>query len=77
MSVSELYEWYDYYSQEPFMADRLEMQLATLSTMVGSFGGSKLKPNDFMIRKQEEKKLTNREFNENLKAMFAGFTRKG
>lgn len=77
MSVRELHEWYEYYSQEPFLADRLEQQLATLSTMVGSFGGSKLKPNDFMIRKLEEKKLTNKEFENNLKAMFAGFAKKG
>lgn len=77
MSVRELHEWYEYYSQEPFLADRLEQQLATLSTMVGSFGGSKLKPNDFMIRKPEEKKLTNKEFENNLKAMFAGFAKKG
>lgn len=77
MSTRELYEWYDYYSQEPFFADRLEMQLATLSTMVGGFGGSKLKPNDFMIRKLEEKKLTNKEFENNLKEMFAGFAKKG
>lgn len=77
MSVRELHEWYEYYSQEPFLADRLEQQLATLSTMVGSFGGSKLKPNDFMIRKLEEKKLSNKEFENNLKAMFAGFAKKG
>lgn len=77
MSVRELHEWYEYYSQEPFLADRLEQQLATLSTIVGSFGGSKLKPNDFMIRKLEEKKLSNKEFENNLKAMFAGFAKKG
>lgn len=75
MSVSELYEWYDYYSQEPFMADRLEMQLSTLSTLVGSFGGSKLKPDDFMISNKTKKILTQVEDDKRVSDMFSIFTK--
>lgn len=70
MSIRELYEWYEYYSEEPFIADRLELQLAQLSTMVGSFGGSKLKSSDFMIRKIEEKKLSQKEYEDRLKNFY-------
>lgn len=59
------------------MTDRIEIQLSTLSSMVGSFGGSKLKPKDFMIRKIEEKKLNKTEFENNIKSMFSGFVKKG
>lgn len=70
MSVSELHEWYEYYEQEPFLADRLEIQLATLSSMVGGFGGSKLKPNDFMISKKEKRILTQQEDDKRVSQMF-------
>jgi hypothetical protein len=59
MSIRELYEWYEYYSEEPFMADRIEIQLATISNIAGSFGGSKLKHSDYMISNKEKKKGTN------------------
>lgn len=55
MSLSELYEWYEYYSEEPFIADRIEIQLATISNLIGSFGKSKLKHADYMVRKFESK----------------------
>lgn len=58
MSYRELYEWANYYGDEPFIADRLEIQLATICTMIGSFGKSKMKHSDFMIRKQQENKKT-------------------
>lgn len=54
MSFRELYDWYEYYNNEPFFADRIEIQLATLSLMVSSFGKSKAKHEDFMIRKKEK-----------------------
>lgn len=76
MSVRELYEWYDYYSQEPFFADRLEIQMANVCTMIASFGGSKTKHSDYMIRKAEEKKQTLKEFEDNLKARFMMFAKK-
>lgn len=70
MSIRELYEWYEYYSEEPFMADRLEIQLATLSVLAGGFGGSKLKHKDYMIRKQEEKTQSKEEYQNSLKNAF-------
>ena len=77
MSYQELLQWYDYYAEEPFLSDRVEIQLATLSNMVGSFGGSKMKHKDFMICNKTKEKLTNKEFEDNLKAQFAGFVKKG
>ena len=73
MSLRELYEWYEYYSEEPFFADRLEIQLATLCNMVGSFGKSKLKHSDYMVRKPIEKVQTLKEFEDDLKARFMPF----
>lgn len=57
MSLRELYEWYDYYSQEPFFADRIEMQLATICLQISGFGKSKSKHEDFMICKKSERKV--------------------
>ena len=57
MSYQELYEWYEYYMNEPFFSDRIEIQLANICTMISSFGakkGQKPKHSDFMIRKKEE-----------------------
>ena len=76
MSVRELYEWYDYYSEEPFFADRLEIQIANLCNIVGSFGGSKLKHSDYMIRKIEEKKMSPKDLDDKIKAMFMPFAKK-
>lgn len=75
MSIQELYEWYAYYSEEPFLADRLETQLATVCLMVSSFGGGKHKHNDFMVRKHEEKQQTLKEFEDDLKAKFMSFAK--
>ncbi len=58
------------------MADRLEIQLANVCQMVGGFGGSKLKHEDFMIRKKETKKQTLKEFEDDLKARFRMFAKK-
>jgi hypothetical protein len=76
MSLRELYEWYDYYSEEPFFADRLEIQMANVCTMVGSFGGSKAKHNDYMVRRKEEKVQSVKEFEDDLKARFMPFAKK-
>jgi hypothetical protein len=57
MSYQELYDWYEYYMNEPFFSDRIEMQLATISMLISSFGGgkgNKPKHADFMIRKPEK-----------------------
>ena len=66
MSVSELYDWYAYYNDEPFFADRIEIQLATISLMIRSFGGGKGKKpthDDFMIRRKEKPILSEEEKN--------------
>ena len=76
MSIRELYEWYDYYNEEPFLADRLEIQLATISLMVAGFGKSKSKHSDFMIRNIEKKVQTTKEFEDDLKARFMPFAKK-
>lgn len=55
MSERELYEWYEYYSHEPFMADRLEMQLATIGYLSGAAVGAKGQHSDYMISVKKEK----------------------
>lgn len=72
MGITEFYEWIEYYSKEPFIADRLEIQLATICTMIGSFGKSKAKHSDFMVRKPEKKVLTKEEYNKQLINAFKG-----
>ena len=52
------------------MADRIEMQLATISTLIAGFGGSKLKQKDFMISHKVAPKLSEKQKNESIKAMF-------
>lgn len=57
LSAVELHEWYQYASEEPFMADRLEMQLATMSSILyNAHGGKDLSAIDFMISVSEEQK---------------------
>ena len=58
MGIKEFYKWWEHLSKEPILADRIEIQLATLSLMVSSFGGSKFKHSDFMVVKQEDKKAS-------------------
>ena len=56
MSLRELYEWYEFYSEQPFFADRIEMQLATICLQISGFGKSKSKHEDFMICKKSDRK---------------------
>lgn len=70
MSFRELYEWYEYYSNEPFFADRIEVQLATIGLMISSFGKGKHKHEDFMICKKEKPILTQEEKNKQLITAF-------
>lgn len=51
MSSSELSEWIEYFSYEPFAADRNEIQLARLT--MATVGGKNMKMKDYMICKQE------------------------
>lgn len=62
LSSKELYEWYEYYQEEQFMADRLEVMLATLTAITyNAHGGKDLSSIDFMISVSKELK-------ENIKA---------
>ena len=71
MSLRELYDWYEYYNNEPFFADRIEIQLATVCTMIAGFGSkSKPKHDDFMIRKKEKPVLSQAEKNRQLITAF-------
>lgn len=72
MSQRELYEWYDYYSQEPFLADRIEIQLATLSFIASNFAGGKSSHDDFMVTKKEKPKPKQKDLEDKLKNMFEG-----
>lgn len=72
MSINEFYEWCEYYSKDPFIADRLEIQLATICTMIGSFGKSKMKHSDFMVRKPEKQILSKDDYLKQLKTAFKG-----
>lgn len=66
MSQRELYDWYEYYSNEPFFMDRIEVQLATVCTMIAGFGKSKAKHEDFMVRKKDKKVLSKEEHQKQL-----------
>ena len=57
MSLRELYEWYEFYSEQPFFADRIEMQLATVCLQISGFGKSKSKHEDFMICRKRDVKV--------------------
>ena len=77
MSIRELYEWYEFYAEEPFFADRLEIQMANVSFMMAAQSGSKkAKHSDYMIRKKKEKIQTTKEFEDDLKARFMPFAKK-
>ena len=57
MSYIELQEWVQYYSEERFQPDRLELQLATLSELIyRTSGGKDLTAMDFMPSLSEEEK---------------------
>ena len=71
MSLRELYEWYEFYSEQPFFADRIEMQLATICLQISGFGKSKAKHEDFMICKKSKPILTQEEKNKQLITAFA------
>lgn len=70
MSYREFYDWCEYYNLEPFFADRIETQLATVCTMIAGFGKSKSKHSDFMVQKAEKQALTQEEKNKQLITAF-------
>jgi len=61
MTYNEFLEWVEYYSEEPFMADRIELQLASLTDItVKSHTSAETTPVDFMITVSEEQKANQR-----------------
>jgi len=73
MSSRELYDWYEYYHNEPFFADRMEIQLATISLMISAYGGGKGKKpthDDFMVRQKEKAVISQEEKNKQLISAF-------
>ena len=58
MSHNELLEWVEYYSSEPFMADRIELQLATLTDVIikTHTSAKDVSAVDFMITVSEEQR---------------------
>lgn len=75
MAIRELYEWYEYYSEEPFLADRIEIQLATIGYIASSFAGGKAKQQDFMVTGKKKEKQTLKEFEDDLKLRFMPFAK--
>lgn len=63
MSSNELQEWMQYYSEKPFMADVIEVQLATLTDMVvKSFAKNPdVSALDFMITVSDADKIAKKE----------------
>lgn len=57
MSYAEFIEWQVYYNKEPFLADRLEYQMGTLSYLTSLNLGEKKQINDFLISHKEIKKV--------------------
>ena len=65
---------------EPFFSDRIEIQLATICTMISSFGGGKgqkPKHSDFMIRKSNHNKEKEKTDSEKTEEVLLNFFFKG
>ena len=57
LSINELQEWYDFYIMNPFIEDRIELQLATLTEiLVRSNSDTDASAIDFMISVSQEDK---------------------
>ena len=74
ISYRDVSYWYEFYNRSPFMEDRIEVQLATISQLISSFGGSKAKHSDFMVSKQNKKEMTLKDKQDSIKAKFAMFS---
>lgn len=73
MSIQELYDWYDYYNQEPFLADRIEQQLAMSNYILFSTNSKKKAEfEDFMIRNIKKQENNTPPTDEQIKSMFMG-----
>ncbi len=76
MSYAEFVQWQEYYMQEPFLADRLEMQLARIgySNLFTGMSKVKLEYDYFLIShlKKESTKSKEKDLENKLKAIFGG-----
>lgn len=77
MSYSEFLEWQDYYNEEPFLADRLEMQLAKIgySNLATAFGKIDIDFEYFLVSKQDKKEnkaIDSKKLESDIKMIFGG-----
>ncbi|WP_419767240.1 phage tail assembly protein T [Arcobacter sp.] len=71
MSYDEFIKWFEYYREEPFMADRLEYQMANLTYIVSSVMGGNNEWNQFLIRDIGDSSSSNEDqLEEKIKAIF-------
>lgn len=56
MSYKELNQWTEYYSHEPFIADRLEKMIAQLTALMAQVNGSTASTIDFTLTSTEDDK---------------------
>lgn len=57
LSANELLEWHEYYQEEQFMPDRIELMIATLTAITyNAHGGKDLTTVDFMLSVSNEQK---------------------
>jgi hypothetical protein len=71
MTAQEFEEWKVYMAYEPY--NPLELQLASLLTMMSNYLGSKRKVDDFMVSSKinkSQKPLSGKELNNLIKGMF-------
>lgn len=74
MSYSEFVDWQIYYNEEPFLADRIEIQLAKIghSNMSTGMSKSKIEFDYFMVTGKNSKQKTEKEKNKELITAFKG-----
>ena len=72
LSINEFLEWQDYYREEQFLADRLELMIATLTAITYSANGGKdLTAVDFMLSVSIEEKEKAKQKERNAKVFSA------
>lgn len=74
MSYREFIDWQVYYHNEPFLADRLELQIARLGQITSLTGMGKIDlPNDYFVISSDfkvDKKMKAVDLENQIKAIF-------
>ena len=74
MSYREFVDWQVYYHDEPFLADRLELQIARLGQITSLTGMGKIDlPDDFFVISKDfkaKKKTKSADLESQIKAIF-------